>query len=405
MSEFILIQVSGEDKPGITSSLTEVLGRYNATILDIGQSNLHHQLNLGLLIRVDDIARSGDMLKEVLFSASARSMNVRFTPLSESEYEAWVSRQGSGRYVITLLGRELNARQIAMVTSVLSSRHLNIDSILRLSGRPDLRVPVEGRHACVEFAVRGNIPDKEQLQHELFDIAQKEGVDISFQQDDIYRRNRRLICVDLDSTLIQTEVIDELAERAGVGQQVRDITLAAMRGELDFKESFTKRVALLKGLPVTAKDDVIAHLPITEGADRLFSVLKQCGFKIAILSGGFTFVAKYLQKRFDIDYVYANTLEDEDGVLTGRYVGDIVDGNRKADLLELIAQAEKIDLRQVIAVGDGANDLKMLNKAGLGIAFHAKPKVKEGAQQSISTVGLDGILYFLGFRDAVLSGA
>ena len=148
---------------------------------------------------------------------------------------------------------------------------------------------------------------------------------------------------------------------------------------------------------------MIEHLPITEGADRLFSVLKQCGFKIAILSGGFTFVAQYLQKRFDIDYVYANTLEDADGVLTGRYVGDIVDGNRKADLLELIAQAEKIDLRQVIAVGDGANDLKMLNKAGLGIAFHAKPKVKEGAKQSISTVGLDGILYFLGFRDVQLS--
>ena len=403
MSEFILIQVSGDDKPGVTSSLTEVLGRYNATILDIGQSNLHHQLNLGLLIRVDDIARSGDMLKEVLFSASAQSMNVRFTPLSESDYAAWVSRQGSGRYVITLLGRELNARQISAVTSVLSSRHLNIDSIQRLSGRPDLSLPLEERHACVEFAIRGDIPDREQLQHELFDIAQRESVDISFQQDDIYRRNRRLICVDLDSTLIQTEVIDELAERAGVGAEVRAITLSAMRGELDFKESFRRRVALLKGLPTSAKDDVIAHLPITEGADRLFSVLKQCGFKIAILSGGFTFVAKYLQKRFDIDYVYANTLEDNDGVLTGRYVGDIVDGNRKADLLELIAQAEKIDLRQVIAVGDGANDLKMLNKAGLGIAFHAKPKVKEGAQQAISTVGLDGILYFLGFRDVTLN--
>ncbi|MBQ9340356.1 MAG: phosphoserine phosphatase SerB [Paludibacteraceae bacterium] len=403
MLEFILITIAGEDKPGITSSITEVLGRYNATVLDIGQSNLHHQLNLGLLIRVDDISRSGDMLKEVLFCASEQHMNVRFTPLSEDEYTAWVGRQGRGRYVITLLGRELNARQISLVTSVLSSRRLNIDSIQRLSGRPDLQQPSEQRHACVEFAVRGDIPDKEALQHELFNIAQQEGVDISFQQDDIFRRNRRLICVDLDSTLIQTEVIDELAERAGVGAEVRAITLSAMRGEIDFKESFTRRVALLKGLPVSAKDDVIEHLPITEGADRLFSVLKQCGFKIAILSGGFTFVAQYLQKRFDIDYVYANTLEDADGVLTGRYVGDIVDGNRKADLLELIAQAEKIDLRQVIAVGDGANDLKMLNKAGLGIAFHAKPKVKEGAKQSISTVGLDGILYFLGFRDVQLS--
>ena len=236
MLEFILITIAGEDKPGITSSITEVLGRYNATVLDIGQSNLHHQLNLGLLIRVDDISRSGDMLKEVLFCASEQHMNVRFTPLSEDEYTAWVGRQGRGRYVITLLGRELNARQISLVTSVLSSRRLNIDSIQRLSGRPDLQQPSEQRHACVEFAVRGDIPDKEALQHELFNIAQQEGVDISFQQDDIFRRNRRLICVDLDSTLIQTEVIDELAERAGVGAEVRAITLSAMRGEIDFKE-------------------------------------------------------------------------------------------------------------------------------------------------------------------------
>ena len=399
MREFILINIAGEDKPGITSSVTAVLGSYNATVLDIGQSNLHHQLNLGLLVCVDDTSRSGEMLKEVLFCCSRQNMNVRYSPLSEEEYAAWVSRQASGRYVITLLSREINANQISLVTSVLSKRGLNIDSIRRLSGRPDLSVPAEERHACVEFAVRGAIPDKETLQQELFDISRKAGVDISFQQDDIFRRNRRLICVDLDSTLIQTEVIDELAERAGVGRQVRDITLAAMRGEIDFKESFTRRVALLKGLPASAKDDIIARLPITEGADRLFSVLKKCGFKVAILSGGFTFVAKYLQQRFGVDYVYANTLEEQNGVLTGRYVGDIVDGKRKADLLELIAQAEKIDLRQVIAVGDGANDLGMLNKAGLGIAFHAKPKVKEGARQSISTVGLDGILYFLGFRD------
>jgi len=400
--EYILINISGEDKPGITSSVTEVLGRYGAAVLDIGQSNLHHQLNLGILIRVDDVEHSGDMLKEVLFCCSKQSMIVRYTPLSEEEYAAWVGRQSNGRYVLTLLARELNARHISRVTSVLSSRGLNIDSIMRLSGRPDMSIPEEQRHACVEFSVRGELTDREAMQQELFTISSEEGVDISIQSDDMYRRNRRLICVDLDSTLIQTEVIDELAERAGVGDEVRAITLSAMRGEIDFRESFTRRCALLKGLPVSAKQDIIDHLPITEGADRLFGVLKQCGFKIAILSGGFTFVAKYLQERWGVDYVYANTLEEKDGVLTGRYVGDVVDGSRKADLLELIAQAEKIDLRQVIAVGDGANDLRMLNKAGLGIAFHAKPKVKEGAKQSISTCGLDGILYFLGFRDVQL---
>lgn len=400
--EIILISISGEDKPGVTSSVTEVLGRYGATVLDIGQSNLHHQLNLGIVIRVDDVEHSGDMLKEVLFCCSKLSMIVRYTPLSEEDYNAWVHRQDSGRYVITMLGRELNARSIARVTSVLSARALNIDNIMRLSGRPNLDLPIEQRHACVEFAVRGNIPDKATMQKELMDISLEEGVDISFQQDDMFRRNRRLICVDMDSTFIQTEVIDELAQRAGVGDEVKAITLSAMRGEIDFKESFTRRCALLKGLDVSAKQDIINNLPITEGADRLFSTLKKCGFKIAILSGGFTFVGKYLQERFGVDYVYANTLEEENGKLTGRYIGDVVDGKRKADLLELIAQAEKIDLAQVIAVGDGANDLMMLGKAGLGIAFHAKPKVKATAQQSISTMGLDGILYFLGFRDVIL---
>ena len=215
----------------------------------------------------------------------------------------------------------------------------------------------------------------------------------------MFRRNRRLICFDMDSTLIKTEVIDELADRAGVGEQVRTITEAAMRGEIDFNESFKQRVALLEGLDESVMEEVAKNLPIMDGAERLMHILKKCGFKIAILSGGFTYFGNHLKKLFDVDYVYANELEIIDGKLTGNHVGDIVDGKRKAELLKLIAQVEKIDLEQVIAVGDGANDLPMLNLAGLGIAFHAKPKVKANAQQSISTIGLDGVLYFLGFRD------
>ena len=234
------------------------------------------------------------------------------------------------------------------------------------------------------------------------EISSQENVDISFQKDDLYRRNRRLICFDMDSTLIKTEVIDELADRAGVGDEVRKITESAMRGEIDFSESFRRRVSLLKGLDEAVMREIAENLPIMDGADRLMGVLKKCGFKIAILSGGFTYFGKYLQKRFGVDYVYANQLEIQDGKLTGRYLGDIVDGKRKAELLNLIAQVEKIELEQVIAVGDGANDLPMLNLAGLGIAFHAKPKVKANAQQSLSTIGLDGILYFLGFRDVHL---
>ena len=228
-------------------------------------------------------------------------------------------------------------------------------------------------------------------------------IDFSFQKDDMYRRMRRLICFDMDSTLIQTECIDELAERAGVGNQVKAITESAMRGEIDFKESFTRRVALLKGLDSSVFEEIANKMPITEGVDRLMAVLKRCGYKIAILSGGFTYFGEFLQRKYGIDYVYANELEiDDDGKLTGRYVGEIVDGQRKAELLKLIAQVEKVNLAQTIAVGDGANDLPMLGEAGLGIAFHAKPRVVANAKQSINTIGIDGVLYFLGFKDSYL---
>ena len=226
------------------------------------------------------------------------------------------------------------------------------------------------------------------------------GVDISFQRDDIFRRSRRLICFDMDSTLIETEVIDELAERAGVGAQVRAITERAMRGEIDFRESFTERVALLKGLDVSVMEEIAQQLPITEGLERMMTILKRVGYKTAILSGGFTYFGNYLRQRFGFDYVYANQLEIVDGRLTGRYAGEIVDGRRKAELLRLLCQFENINIAQSIAVGDGANDLPMLSLAGLGIAFHAKPKVKATAGQSISTIGLDGILYFLGLKDS-----
>ncbi len=398
--EIILISISGEDHPGVTSSITEILGRYGATILDIGQSTLHHQLSLGIMFFNTNIEHSGDMLKEVLFRCGELGMQVRFTPITDEAYDAWVGRQGKSRYVITLLGHVITARQISLVTSELAARNLNIDSIKRLTGRFSLREPDDKElRSCVEFSVRGDLHDKHELSARFMAISAQEGVDISFQKDDMYRRNRRLICLDMDSTLTKSECIDELAERAGVGEEVKAITLSAMRGEIDFKESFTRRVALLKGLDASVLQEVAADIPLQDGAERLLRVLKRCGFKIAVLSGGFTFAGRPLKERFGIDYLFANELEIEDGKLTGRYVGDIVDGKRKAELLGLIAQMEHIELEQVIAVGDGANDLPMLSEAGLGIAFHAKPKVKENAKQSISTIGLDGILYFLGFRD------
>ncbi len=399
-SEIILISISGEDKPGVTSSVAEILGKYDATILDIGQADIHHTLSLGILFKMSDNAQSGHILKEVLFKCSELNVNVRFTAVTPERYTNWVGRQGKSRYIVTILGKVITAKQLSKVTKAVSDQNLNIDSIKRLTGRPSLETADENAvRSCIELSVRGELLDKSLLSAQFLAYSAELGIDISFQKDDMFRRNRRLICFDMDSTLIKTEVIDELADRAGVGEQVRAITEAAMRGEIDFSESFEQRIALLKGLDESVMREVAENLPIMDGAKRLMSILKKCGFKIAILSGGFSYFGNQLKKLFDVDYVYANELEIVDGKLTGRHLGDIVDGKRKAELLKLIAQVEKIDLEQVIAVGDGANDLPMLNLAGLGIAFHAKPKVKANAQQSISTIGLDGVLYFLGFRD------
>ena len=399
-SEIILINISGDDKPGVTTAITGLLGKYNATILDIGQADIHHTLSLGILFKVSNQSDSGNILKEVLFKCSELNVNVRFTPVNINEYDNWVGRQGKSRYIVTILGKVITAKQLSMVTKTVSEQNLNIDSIIRLTGRPSLEINDENAiRSCIELSVRGTLLDKNALSAQFMEYTSELGIDISFQKDDMYRRSRRLICFDMDSTLIKTEVIDELADRAGVGEQVREITESAMRGEIDFSESFRRRVALLKGLDEKVLVEIAQNLPIMEGAERLISILKKIGFKVAILSGGFTYFGNALKKLFDVDYVYANELEIVDGKLTGNYIGDIVDGKRKAELLRLIAQVEKIDLEQVIAVGDGANDLPMLNIAGLGIAFHAKPKVKANAQQSISTIGLDGVLYFLGFRD------
>lgn len=400
--EQILIRITGQDRPGLTASVMEILALYNAHILDIGQADIHSTLSLGILIRIDYM-HSGQVMKELLFKADELGVHIGFTPISDEEYESWVNRQGKNRFILTVIGRTLSAKQIAAATKLIADQGLNIDSILRLTGRMSIKEPGRNVRACIEFSLRGTPANREQMQASLMQLASEQEIDFSFQRDDMYRRMRRLICFDMDSTLIQTECIDELAARAGVGDQVKAITERAMRGEIDFKESFTERVALLKGLDASVMQEIAENMPITEGVDRLMSVLKRCGYKIAILSGGFTYFGEHLRRRYGIDYVYANELEvGDDGKLTGKYVGEIVDGNRKAELLKLIAQVEQVNLAQTIAVGDGANDLPMISEAGLGIAYHAKPRVKATAQQSISNIGLDGVLYFLGFKDSYL---
>lgn len=400
-NKIILINITGEDKPGVTSALTEILANYNATILDIGQADIHSSLSLGIMFLTTE-KTSGEILKELLFKSYELDVNIKFNPISEDEYNRWVSMQGKNRYILTILGRKLTAKQIAAVTKIVAYQGLNIDDIKRLTGRIPLDESARSAKASVEFSLRGTPINRTEMQSQLMSLTSELEMDISFQEESMFRRMRRLICFDMDSTLITTEVIDELAERAGVGKEVKAITESAMRGEIDFAESFKRRVALLKGLDVSVMEEIAESLPITEGVDRVMRLLKKVGFKIAILSGGFTYFGNYLKNKYNIDYVYANELEIADGKLTGRHVGDIVDGKRKAELLKLIAQVENVDIRQTVAVGDGANDLPMITTAGLGIAFHAKPKVKASAKQSISTIGLDGILYFLGYKDSYL---
>ena len=400
--EQILIRITGQDRPGLTASVMGILAKYGAQVLDIGQADIHATLSLGVLIRLDEM-HSGQVMKELLFKTTELGVNIGFSPITDEEYENWVNHQGKNRYILTMIGRSLSAQQIEATTKIIAQQGLNIDSILRLSGRMSIKEPQRNVRASIEFSLRGNPADRATMQKELMNMSQEMAVDFSFQHDDMYRRMRRLICFDMDSTLIQTECIDELAKRAGVGDKVSEITARAMRGEIDFKESFKERVALLKGLDASVMKDIAEHMPITEGTDRLMSVLKTCGYKIAILSGGFTYFGEYLQKKFGVDYVYANELEiDENGKLTGNYLGEMLEVPRKAEPLKLIAQVEKVNLAQTIAVGDGVNDLPMISEAGLGIAFHAKPRVVANAQQSINTMGIDGILYFLGFKDSYL---
>ncbi|MDG5800235.1 phosphoserine phosphatase SerB [Marinilabiliaceae bacterium ANBcel2] len=397
--EIILLNISGEDKPGVTSTLTDVLSRYNVNILDIGQAVIHKELGLGILFEVPEKSESSPILKDLLFKGYEAGMNIKFTPIPKNQYNTWVKQQGKPRYILTLMSKKLTAKQLSKATDIIAEQGLNIDIISRLSGRIPIESKNSHKQSVVEFSVRGKPGDIEKMKTSFIKIAGETGMDIAFQEDNIFRKNRRLICFDMDSTLIQTEVIDELAKKAGVYDKVSSITEKAMRGEIDFNQSFIERVKLLKGLDESVMRDIADNLPLTQGSERLFKTLKKYGYRTAILSGGFNYFGNYLKNKLGIDYVFANELEIENGKLTGNHSGDIIDGNKKAELLKLLAFKEDIHLEQVIAVGDGSNDLPMLQKAGLGIAFHAKPKVKASASHSISTIGLDAILYLLGFRD------
>ena len=405
MKETVLIHFSGQDTPGLTASLTAILADYDVCVLDIGQAVVHETLALGLLVEVPGGDRFGPLQDALRAKCAELGLQVRFTQITQTDFDHWIATQGKDRFIITILGRSISANQLSVASGIVAAHALNIDRIERLSGRMSLAAHTPDATACVELRASGMVLSEAQMRAELMAAAHDLRVDIAFQRESIFRRNRRLFAFDMDSTLIQAEVIDELAKMAGVGDQVVQITEAAMRGELDFKQSFTRRVGLLRGLPEHRILELLDTIPLVEGADRLIGTLKMLGYKTAILSGGFTFFARHLQSRLGIDYVFANELDIVDGAVSGQIKTEIVDGAKKAALLREIARRENISLEQVVAVGDGANDLPMFGIAGMGIAFRAKPLVRQSAGHAVSFLGLDSLLYLIGVRDRDLDAA
>lgn len=399
MSEVVLINITGRDRKGLDAKFTGILAEYNVNILDIGQAVIHEQISLAILAEIPKSDDFSSIFKDMLYEGHNMDLKVDIKTVDHDNYEKWVHAQGKERRIITLLGRTLTAQQISAVASIIAENHLNIDSIARLTGRISIKEPQNDPRASVQLSVSGTPLNILDMRRKFMEISQKAGIDISFHVDNIYRKNRKLVVFDMDSTLIQAEVIVELAKLVGAGEQVDKITESAMRGEIDFKESFRKRVALLKGIREEQLAKITRELPLTDGADLVAKTLKGLGYKLGILSGGFTFVGDYLKDRLGFDYMYANVLDIKNGVVTGEVFGDIVDGEKKATLLRQLAHRENIALEQTIAVGDGANDLPMISIAGLGVAFNAKPVVRQKASNAISSVGLDGLLYLIGIHD------
>ena len=415
--EYFFVSVSGPDRPGITSTLAGVLASFDAKVLDIDQAVIHEHLAWGMLVQMPP-GRRDALLKELLFVTHELGLELSQQPISAAAFEDWVRGGGRRRSIVTLLGPELTAHQLAAVTDLIRSHRHNINAINRISHRaavaslgdsvapkrPDASSRTHDIFA-IEIQTTGDGEDLNALRSSCLALSVSLGLDIAVQQQSVWRRNRRLVCFDMDSTLIENEVIDLLAEVAGVRDRVAVITERAMNGELDFAESFTERLALLAGLEATVLDRVAADIKLSDGAERLMLNLRKLGLKTAILSGGFEYFAKPLAAKLGVDDVHANRFEIKDGSLTGRHLGPIVDARRKVTLLREMARAQGINLEQVIAVGDGANDVPMLSAAGLGIAFRAKQIVRRQANYSVGTVGLDAILYLIGMReDEIVNG-
>jgi len=405
----ILLSITGPDRPGITSAITQILADSGVRLLDIEQVVTRSILSLSILIESDhslkkpprDLkaganspgngAAARHLLRDLLFQAHELGLSMDFKIVRRDEA---LKKRPSQNYVVTCLGPSVRLPAIAKLATLLSNEKVNIQRINTIAQK---------RLECIEMTLSATRPiDPRTLTRKLLHLNAEFGVDIAVQEESLYRRAKRLIVMDMDSTLVQVEVIDELAKEAGVGERVARITHRAMNGELSFPEALRERVRLLKGLPVRVLQKVYKRMPFTPGAKELIFVLKKLGYRTAVLSGGFDYFTSRVKESLGLDYAYSNNLEVIDGAVTGEILGEIVDGKKKAELMEEIARKEGITLDQVIAIGDGANDLPMITRAGLGIAFNAKPRVREAAHYSITQKNLDSILYLLGITEREL---
>ena len=387
--DFIVITVNGPDAPGIVSSITSILSENAVKIIDIEQIVIRKLILLSMMLDLRE-SKGGQisLLKDLLLEAKRLNVELDFKIAS---YDEHLQHDENFMYAVTCLGEKITAQVVAQISNAIYSENVNIERITQLS---------QGELSCIEMIVKTdktiNVQD---MTGKLLSISSDFGVDIAVQKENIFRRSKRLVVMDMDSTLIRVEVIDELAKSAGHGEEVSGITSKAMNGELSFNESLNKRVELLRGLDENVLDEIYHNIPFTPGAKKLVKILKKLGYKTAVISGGFTFFTDRLKNELGLDYAFANKLEIEDGKLTGKVLGEIIDGEFKARILEDIANKENISLDQVVAIGDGANDLLMLDKAGLGIAFNAHKTVREKADYNISQENLDSIIYLLGISE------
>ena len=384
--DFVMVTVSGPDQPGITSAFSRILVDNQVEIVDIEQASLQDFLGLSFLLDMSGAKQSKDgVLKDLLFEASRLHLTLNFRLFSEKEMKA---RNNKNIFVLTYFG---DTRALAEISNILAEENANIELISNLTSHCA---------SCVELTINVNgVKHLSHLKERVIAKSHELNIDLALQKMEAYRKNKRLVFFDMDSTLVDMEIIDEMAQRAGVFKEVSRITEKAIRGDIDFEESLTQRVALLKGLKVGELEKIRKEMKLSEGAEDLVDTLKRLGFKLGLVSGGFDYFSDYLKEKMGLDFSYANQLEIKNGALTGKVTGKIVDNTYKAKIVNMVSDEQGVLLDQTVAIGDGANDILMLGQAGLGIAYNAKEKLERAANMSLGRARLKNILYILGISE------